>query len=846
MKKGLLKKAAAAALTLGLMFAAAAIPGLAERLGITASAYELTSEGFMYEYLDLYEEYRIVGYAGASDTAAIPGKINGSTNIAVDYDFAYNSGNLKTVYVPTSVFVSTYDDTLGYSYNSTTGEYTKISGFTIRAAKGSYAYRYAVEKDISFEEQYDLSDFNVSLDADVWAEFDYTGYYIKPNVIVTREYYDYASGNYETITLEKGTDYSLSYKNNKYPGTATVTVTGQNGVTGTVDLTFTIRPTSIYNTEITLDDTYPYKGGNPVNPKPVIKYKGQTLVEGTDYTLSYEDDGDIGSAYVEITGINGFTDTCSTYYYIDTAPLSGASVTLAQTSYTYSGSSFTPGTTVRLNGVILKRGTDYTVSYSNNINAGTAKVSITGDGYYYSGTITKTFKINPKTPTTVTVAAISPQSYTGSAVTPKPKVYADGKLLTNGTDYTLTYTNNKNIGTASCKVTLKGNYTAVTRTVKFSIKFGIVNNLKVSKTAAKSVSLKWDKAPLAQGYQIFRYDPAKKTWVKVKVIRSGATTTYTSGTLTSAKEYQYAVKAFRKLSNGSYQFGTKSTVTCYTRPMTPSITIKSYSKKAIIKWSTNSRTEGYEIYWCGGCSAPCTDEYSSDCYNWEYKKMKTTTGNKVSSYTKPYLSSSTNYHFKIRAYKTFNGKKVYSAWSDVKNTRCALARLNTATLKSRSTYKEVNVQETTSYTTTHTLTAEEKKILANFASKHFKKGWSAAQKVVYTSEWIRNNLTYGNIPTASHTKNIFVYKEGQCTDYNGAMIEMMTYLGYDARVIRGWRTSGSPHSWGEITIDGQVYLIEVGETRYDSPGWGYKWKFLCQMYSEKQENSGYIKLGKVY
>lgn len=832
MSKSVLKKAAAF-ITLGIMMALFAVLGLADKLTITASAYQVTSEGFMYECDEDSYECVITGYAGSSETASLPTEIDGYYYITVSEDFAKNSGKLKTVFVPSSYYLSYYTPTLGYRYNTATGEYEKISGFVIKGAKGSSAKWYAEENEITFEEQKDLCDYDISLSN---TYYDYTGYAIKPVVVVEREYYDDETYEYKTDTLAKGTDYTVSYKNNINAGTATVTVKGKNGITGTVTLDFYIEAISIFDADVSLDEYYHYCGGKPVQPKPIVTYNGKTLVEGEDYTLSYDDDGEIGYAYVIITGINGYDGSLYEDYYIDTAPISNAAVTLSKTSYTYSGSACKPIPTVKFNGVTLKKDTHYTVSYSSNINAGTAKVTVTGDGYYYSGTVVKTFKINPKTPSSVTVSAIAAQSYTAKAVTPKPKVYADGKLLTYGTDYTLSYTNNKNIGTASCTATLKGNYTSVSKTVKFSIKFGIVNNLKVSKTAAKNVSLKWDKSPLAQGYQIFRYDPAKKAWIKVKVIRSGSQTSYTSGTLTSAKEYQYAVKAFRKLSNGSYQFGTKSTVTCYTKPMTPSITIKSYNKKAYVKWSTNSRTEGYEIYWCGGCSAAPTDEYSSDCYNWEYKKLKTITGNKTTSYTKTGLSTSTNYHFKIRAYKTFNGKKVYSSWSEVKNTRCALARLNAAALKSRSSYKEVNVQGTKSVTTTHTLTAEEKKILKNFAAKHFKKGWSAAQKVVYTSEWIRNNMKYGNIPTASHTKNIFVYKEGQCSDYNGAMIEMMTYLGYDARVIRGWRTGGGPHSWGEITIDGQVYLIEVGETTYDSPSWGYKWKFLCQMYSEKQEN----------
>ena len=74
--------------------------------------------------------------------------------------------------------------------------------------------------------------------------------------------------------------------------------------------------------------------------------------------------------------------------------ISKASVTLSTSTYAYDGKAKKPGVTVKLNGKTLKNGTDYSVTYSNNTKVGTAKVTIKGKGNY-SGTVTKTFKINP-------------------------------------------------------------------------------------------------------------------------------------------------------------------------------------------------------------------------------------------------------------------------------------------------------------------------------------------------------------------------------------------------------------------------------------------------------------------
>ena len=74
--------------------------------------------------------------------------------------------------------------------------------------------------------------------------------------------------------------------------------------------------------------------------------------------------------------------------------ISGASVKLSTTSYTYSGRAKKPAVTVTLNGKTLKKNVDYTVKYSSNTAIGKAKVTISGKGNY-KGTVSKTFKILP-------------------------------------------------------------------------------------------------------------------------------------------------------------------------------------------------------------------------------------------------------------------------------------------------------------------------------------------------------------------------------------------------------------------------------------------------------------------
>lgn len=294
-------------------------------------------------------------------------------------------------------------------------------------------------------------------------------------------------------------------------------------------------------------------------------------------------------------------------------------------------------------------------------------------------------------------------------------------------------------------------------------------------------------------------------------------------------------------SAGLSAFGAAQTLAA------PKLTLKSYATKAVLSWDKNTKADGYQIYWCGGDTSSVThNNQSGDCWN-ELTKLKTISSNTTTTYTKTDLSYKKNYHFKVRAYKKSDSTTIYSDWSNDECTIDTVNRLNAASLKTRNSYKTINTQGSKNTTfADHTLTDKEKSILKSFADKHFKDNWTPGEKVVYTAEWIRNNMTYlqdySQIKTYSYTENIFKYKEGQCSDYNGALVEMMIYLGFDARLIMGYRSGGWQHFWGEVIIDGSVFLMEVGEKASDSPQWGYKWEFLCNTYSES--DGGYTKNGQ--
>lgn len=134
----------------------------------------------------------------------------------------------------------------------------------------------------------------------------------------------------------------------------------------------------------------------------------------------------------------------------------------------YTGQALTPPATVTVNGTVLKEGEDFTVEYSNNIEAGKASATIKGKGDY-AGEAAAAFEIAKADLTKASIQAIATQTYTGKALTPAVSVKMGNKALKKDKDYTVKYASNVNAGKAKVTVTGKGNYEG-TKAAAFTIK----------------------------------------------------------------------------------------------------------------------------------------------------------------------------------------------------------------------------------------------------------------------------------------------------------------------------------------------------------------------------------------
>ena len=305
-------------------------------------------------------------------------------------------------------------------------------------------------------------------------------------------------------TLKNGTDFTVSYKNNTEPGTATLSVTGKGNYSGSVSKTFKITARAINDVEVTVPDTV--FTGVQVRPDVVVSYGNYQFINNSDYTLSFKDNVNIGTASVVVTGKNHLSGSRTVTFPIEKADIS--STEIAVKNATFTGSAVKSDVDVRLGNVTLKEGTHYTLSYKNNVNAGTAQVTVSGKGSL-EGAVTKDFTIAKADISKASISASGTYAPDGVKIGINAKF---GNYTLKSSDYIV------NVPTSAGEQTLtisgNGNFSGKT-TVKCNVAKADIANAK------SSLSLSTD----GKGYTVtVIYDGALLTQnkdYKVAVTESG-------------------------------------------------------------------------------------------------------------------------------------------------------------------------------------------------------------------------------------------------------------------------------------------------------------------------------------
>lgn len=416
-------------------------------------------------------------------------------------------------------------------------------------------------------------------------------------------------------------------------------------------------------------------------------------------------------------------------YALDLIDISDAQITFPSESYVYSGEEITPEATVTISKtdpitlepseVTLVADTDYTVTYSENVNAGEATVTVEGMGEY-TGTATKTFTIGALDFSDSVKIKNTSRMYVGTAG--KYSVTYNDKELKKDVDYKLTVSNYSKTGIKSATVKVEGigNYKG-TKSIKDSVYPKKVSSISTKSRKTDTIELTWkaQKSDGVTGYQVYTCDE------KGKNAKLYATVSSNSCKVTKRKAgayYYFIVRSYKKSDTQTIKSDASAVYKTCAKPATVSlrsVTKSKDKKKLTIKWKKVGCT-AYEV------------EYSTDKSFKKGVNKVTVKGESHTSATVNIKKNDKTYYARVRAYRRYNKNKttVYGARS--------------STLS--SSFSKLYASYTTSYVNNPNRTTNLK-----LACK------AIDGKVVYPGETFSFNGTVGQRTAAKGYKEAYVF-----------------------------------------------------------------------------------------
>ena len=376
--------------------------------------------------------------------------------------------------------------------------------------------------------------------------------------------------------------------------------------------------------------------------------------------------------------------------------------------YEYNGKSHEPEIESSESAPELEQGSDYEVTYENNINAGTATVKITGKDIF-CGTVERSFKITPdENGMYVCYFAENNETYLETTFKGKkvePEVVIDG--LVQGKDYTVTYVNNEKPGEARAELTGIGNYKG-SETLYFTI-YGklpaadpIADQTYTGKELTPAIVIPGLKA--GEDYYMYYEDNQYPGVATVTIYGTGyykgtatihfkiikKTEKFVSNVKLNRTSYTYTGKSIRpsvtvtvngkKIGSSAYKLYYKNnknsgigtvqvrgigkysrinkTLTFKILPLKTLLTgLKKANRSFTASWKKNIQATGYQI------------QYAADSRFTKERKTVTVGKQSATRYKISGLKNKKTYYVRIRSYKRVGKKVLYSSWSTVKKIR---------------------------------------------------------------------------------------------------------------------------------------------------------------------------------
>jgi len=245
--------------------------------------------------------------------------------------------------------------------------------------------------------------------------------------------------------------------------------------------------------------------GSAKKPNVTVKDGDYTLVEGKDYTVTYSNNTNAGTATVTVTGKGNYTGSASKNFTINRA---SRDVTFNPYRFTrtFGDPDFTIVPTTSGGGFLSYSSSDISIA---TVNSSTGKVHIVGVGKvritarlsgssnYKAASDWYEVTVVAKEVAATMIGEIAEQTYTGSPLTPAVVVTDGDATLTEETDYTVEYTNNTETGEATVTITGKGNYTGTASTTFTIVADKTTLDAAITDAAAYYESITADYADIA-------------------------------------------------------------------------------------------------------------------------------------------------------------------------------------------------------------------------------------------------------------------------------------------------------------------------------------------------------------
>lgn len=263
--------------------------------------------------------------------------------------------------------------------------------------------------------------------------------------------------------------------------------------------------------------------------------------------------------------------------------------------------------------------------------------------------LTTTFDIIPRNINSCTITGLKNDTYTGAKLYPPVTVVWQGKELTVGDsgDYTITYKNNTNPGTASIEIEGKNNFNG-TRTLQFTIMPAKMSGVQAYGISDSQLVVMWNRKNHVDGYEItYTVNGTTKTV-------STTNTSYTISGLSASTDYTVTICTYVTVGGTKYR-GLSATASGSTFVTTPDYLLTSPAKgQAQLSWSVASNgATGYAIY-------------RSEKADSGFTRIADIPA-KQTSWTNKSLKSGKTYYYYIQAYQSKNGVVTWGAKSAIRS-----------------------------------------------------------------------------------------------------------------------------------------------------------------------------------